>query len=50
MVLLQEAMWSVMFWSYIPLVALGITAVAFAVKMPIEVRFKFPTWFKCTDI
>ena len=28
-----------MFWSYVPLVALGITALAFAVKMPIEVRF-----------
>lgn len=38
-VLLQEALWSVMFWSYIPLVALGITTFAFAVKMPIEARF-----------
>ncbi|KAF8442115.1 hypothetical protein L210DRAFT_3644282 [Boletus edulis BED1] len=35
-VLVQEVAWSVMFWSYIPLVALGITAAAFAVKMPIE--------------
>jgi len=35
-VLLQEVAWSVVFWSYIPLVALGITAAAFAVKMPIE--------------
>ncbi|KAI9455546.1 hypothetical protein HD554DRAFT_2030918 [Boletus coccyginus] len=35
-VLLQEALWSIMFWSYVPLVALGITAFAFAVKMPIE--------------
>ncbi|KAH0833414.1 hypothetical protein J3R83DRAFT_12527 [Lanmaoa asiatica] len=38
-VLLQQALWSIMFWSYIPLVALGITAFAFAVKMPIEARF-----------
>lgn len=37
MVLLQEAVWSVMFWSYVPLIALGIIAAAFAVKMPIEV-------------
>jgi protein-S-isoprenylcysteine O-methyltransferase Ste14 len=35
-VLLQEALWSIMFWSYVPLVALGITAFVFAVKMPIE--------------
>lgn len=42
-VLLQEALWSIMFWSYAPLVALGIIAAAFAIKMPIEVRFKFLT-------
>ncbi|KAF8124752.1 hypothetical protein EV363DRAFT_1353578 [Boletus edulis] len=35
-VLLQEALWCIMFWSYIPLVALGITAAVFAIKMPIE--------------
>ncbi|KAI9571890.1 hypothetical protein HD554DRAFT_2300241 [Boletus coccyginus] len=35
-VLLQEALWSIMFWSYVPLVALGGTAFAFAVKMQIE--------------
>ncbi|KAF8442108.1 hypothetical protein L210DRAFT_3535795 [Boletus edulis BED1] len=35
-VLLQEALWCIMFWSYIPLVALGITAAALAIKMPIE--------------
>ncbi|KAG6372205.1 hypothetical protein JVT61DRAFT_7998 [Boletus reticuloceps] len=35
-VLLQEALWCIMFWSHIPLVALGITAAALAVKMPIE--------------
>ncbi|KAI9460332.1 hypothetical protein HD554DRAFT_2197143 [Boletus coccyginus] len=35
-VLLQEVVWSVMFWSYVPLVALAITAAASAVKMPIE--------------
>ncbi|KAH0833436.1 hypothetical protein J3R83DRAFT_12550 [Lanmaoa asiatica] len=33
-----------MFWSYIPLAAFGIIAAAFAVKMPIEVCFRFPTW------
>lgn len=49
-VLLQEAVWSIMFWSYIPLVALGIIAAAFAVKMPIEVRFTSPTWFSSTDL
>jgi len=35
--LIQQALFSVMFWSYAPLVALGITAAAFAIKMPIEV-------------
>ncbi|KAG8212852.1 hypothetical protein J3R82DRAFT_11169 [Butyriboletus roseoflavus] len=42
-VLLQQALWSIMFWSYIPLVALGITASAFAIKMPIEACFF--VWF-----
>ncbi|OAX31325.1 hypothetical protein K503DRAFT_703875, partial [Rhizopogon vinicolor AM-OR11-026] len=36
-VLIQEALFSVMFWSYAPLVGLGIVAAAFAIKMPIEV-------------
>ncbi|KAF8442103.1 hypothetical protein L210DRAFT_3644273 [Boletus edulis BED1] len=35
-VLLQEALWCIMFWSYIPLAALGIKAAALAIKMPIE--------------
>ncbi|KAF8442105.1 hypothetical protein L210DRAFT_3194430 [Boletus edulis BED1] len=35
-VLLQEALWCIMFWSHISIVALGITAAAFAIKMPIE--------------
>jgi len=35
-VLLQEVLWSIMFWSYAPLVALAATASAFAIKMPIE--------------
>ncbi|KAJ8593829.1 hypothetical protein M405DRAFT_730740 [Rhizopogon salebrosus TDB-379] len=35
-VLIQQALCSVMFWSYAPLVGLGITAAAFAIKMPIE--------------
>jgi len=35
-VLIQQALFSVMFWSYAPLVGLGITAAAFAIKMPIE--------------
>ncbi|KAG2342133.1 hypothetical protein BDR05DRAFT_365196 [Suillus weaverae] len=34
--LIQEALFVLMFWSYAPLVGLGITAGAFAVKMPIE--------------
>ncbi|OJA10127.1 hypothetical protein AZE42_09374 [Rhizopogon vesiculosus] len=34
--LIQQALFSVMFWSYTPLVALGIVAAAFAMKMPIE--------------
>lgn len=42
-VLVQEALWSIMFWSYIPLVAFGITASAFVVKMPIEVLFMYYT-------
>lgn len=28
-----------MFWSYVPLIATGIVAVAFALKMPIEVSY-----------
>ncbi|KAH7928389.1 hypothetical protein BV22DRAFT_1030686 [Leucogyrophana mollusca] len=36
LVLVQEVLFSVMFWSYIPLYALAITAGAFAIKMPIE--------------
>ncbi|KIJ64445.1 hypothetical protein HYDPIDRAFT_90192 [Hydnomerulius pinastri MD-312] len=35
-VLFQEILYSVMFWSYAPLVGLSITASAFAIKMPIE--------------
>ncbi|KAG1745836.1 uncharacterized protein EDB91DRAFT_1049711 [Suillus paluster] len=35
-VLIQDMLFAVMFWSYAPLVGLGITAAAFAVKMPIE--------------
>ncbi|KAF8556491.1 hypothetical protein OG21DRAFT_1506402 [Imleria badia] len=35
-VLLHQALWSIMFWSFVPLVGLGITAFAFAIKMPIE--------------
>ncbi|KAG1748697.1 hypothetical protein EDB19DRAFT_220599 [Suillus lakei] len=34
--LIQQALFTVMFWSYAPLVGLGITAGAFAVKIPIE--------------
>ncbi|KAG1745841.1 uncharacterized protein EDB91DRAFT_126497 [Suillus paluster] len=34
--LIQDVLFAVMFWSYAPLVGLGITAAAFAVKMPIE--------------
>jgi hypothetical protein len=37
--LAQEVICAVMFWSYVPLFALGITAATFAVKMPIEVCF-----------
>lgn len=36
--LLQTTVSAVMFWSYIPLVSLVLTGIAFAVKMPIEVR------------
>ncbi|KAF9223284.1 hypothetical protein BS17DRAFT_781620 [Gyrodon lividus] len=35
-VLAQEVMWSIMFWSCIPLFVLGITVGALAIKMPIE--------------
>jgi len=35
-VLIQQALFSVMFWSYAPLVGFGIIAAAFAIKMPIE--------------
>ncbi|KAG2151357.1 hypothetical protein DEU56DRAFT_777465 [Suillus clintonianus] len=35
-VLIQNVLFAVMFWSYAPLVGLGIIAGAFAVKMPIE--------------
>ena len=35
--LVQQAMSALMFWSYIPLVAMGIATAAFAVKIPIEV-------------
>ncbi|KAG2127848.1 hypothetical protein BD769DRAFT_1667906 [Suillus cothurnatus] len=35
-VLIQGLLFTLMSWSYVPLVALGITASAFAVKMPIE--------------
>jgi protein-S-isoprenylcysteine O-methyltransferase Ste14 len=35
-VLVQELLFTLMSWSYAPLVALGITAGAFAIKMPIE--------------
>jgi len=35
-ILAQQVAWAVMFWSYIPIIALSITAMAFAVKIPIE--------------
>jgi protein-S-isoprenylcysteine O-methyltransferase Ste14 len=35
-VLAQEAIYTAMFWSYVPLIAFGITAAAFLVKIPIE--------------
>ncbi|KAG0704282.1 hypothetical protein DFH29DRAFT_1078445 [Suillus ampliporus] len=35
-VLIQQVLFAVMFWSYVPLVGLGITAGAFVFKMPIE--------------
>ncbi|EIW85943.1 hypothetical protein CONPUDRAFT_86144 [Coniophora puteana RWD-64-598 SS2] len=38
-VLVQEVLYGAMFWSYIPLAALPITAAAFAIKMPIEEGF-----------
>ena len=38
MILVQEVLWGVMLWSYVPFVALGIVAAALTVKMPIEVR------------
>lgn len=34
--LVQQALFAVMFWSYAPLVGLGIVAAAFAIKIPIE--------------
>ncbi|KAG2362097.1 hypothetical protein BDR07DRAFT_1485102 [Suillus spraguei] len=37
-VLLQGLLFTLMSWSYAPLVGFGITAGALAVKMPIEVR------------
>jgi hypothetical protein len=37
--LAQEVICAVMFWSYVPFIALGITAATFAVKIPIEVCF-----------
>ncbi|KDQ62294.1 hypothetical protein JAAARDRAFT_54268 [Jaapia argillacea MUCL 33604] len=36
LVLVQELLFSVMFWSWIPLAACGVIAIAFAVKIPIE--------------
>ncbi|GBE78517.1 hypothetical protein BKA93DRAFT_802692 [Sparassis latifolia] len=36
LILVQEFLMAGMFWSYIPLVALPITALAFAVKVPVE--------------
>lgn len=36
MVLAHQAIYAVMFWSYLPIIVLGATAVAFAVKIPIE--------------
>jgi hypothetical protein len=44
--LAQMAISAVMFWSYVPLISLGITAVAFAVKVPIEVC---SGWFCCSS-
>ncbi|KIJ12322.1 hypothetical protein PAXINDRAFT_177193 [Paxillus involutus ATCC 200175] len=35
-VLIQKALWAVMFWSYVPLFALAIIAAVFVVKLPIE--------------
>jgi hypothetical protein len=39
--LVQQALFAVMFWSYAPLVGLGIVAAAFAIKIPIEVSLSF---------
>ncbi|KDQ62293.1 hypothetical protein JAAARDRAFT_54266 [Jaapia argillacea MUCL 33604] len=36
LVLVQELLFSVMFWSWIPLAACGVIAIAFAVKIPVE--------------
>ncbi|KDQ62292.1 hypothetical protein JAAARDRAFT_122345 [Jaapia argillacea MUCL 33604] len=36
LVMAQELLFSVMSWSYIPLLAFGVTAIAYAVKMPVE--------------
>ncbi|KAF9458459.1 hypothetical protein BDZ94DRAFT_1284809 [Collybia nuda] len=35
-VLAQQAIFTLMFWSLIPLIAMGITVTAFAIKIPIE--------------
>lgn len=35
-ILIQQALFAVMFWSYAPVVGLGIVAGAFAIKIPIE--------------
>jgi hypothetical protein len=39
--LIQQALCAVMFWSYVPLVGLGIIAGAFSIKIPIEVSILF---------
>ncbi|KAG9316131.1 hypothetical protein JVU11DRAFT_3808 [Chiua virens] len=36
LVLVQEFLWSLMFWSYAPLIALIVTVAIFAIKIPIE--------------
>lgn len=39
-----------MFWSYIPLVTLGITAAAFVVKIPVEASEKICDIFAMTNL
>ncbi|KAI0785251.1 hypothetical protein C8Q75DRAFT_776579 [Abortiporus biennis] len=39
-ILLAQASWAWMWWSYIPLVGLGLSAISFAAKIPIEERIR----------